>query len=88
MNIEESVLPEGPSLDEYIAMLQKLREQHGGALRVQKWMPSTGRAGAPDPRLAFKRTYNTKRLGDVKAPQFFNAQTDNPVQKGEPVIRV
>lgn len=88
MELEESVLPEGPSLDEYIAMLQKLRAEHGGVLRVQKWLPSSGRMGAPDPKLAFKRAYDTKRLGDVKAPQFYNERYDNPVQKGDAVIRV
>lgn len=88
MDLETPVLPEGPTLDEYIAALQKLRSEHGGGIRVQKWMPSTGRIGAPDPRLAFKRVYNAKRLQDVKVPQFYNEKYDNPVQKGEAVIRV
>lgn len=83
-----SVFPEGLTLDEYIAELEKLRAVHGGRLYVQRWMPSTGRAAAPTPSLAFKRAYDAKRISEHKAPQFYNPDHDNPVQKGDPVIRV
>lgn len=83
-----SIFPEGPTLDEYIAELEKLRAEHGGRLNVQRWMPSTGRAGAPLPKLAYKRVYPAKRLQDHTTAQFFNEQYDNDVQRGEPVIRV
>jgi hypothetical protein len=81
------MLDEGPTLDEYIAMLEDLRRLHGGSIRVQKWLPSRGRHGAPDPQIAYKRVYDARRLCEVKAPQFYSP-ADNPVQQGEAVIRV
>mgnify|MGYP001561854595 CR=1 FL=1 len=76
----------GLTLDAYIEELLKLRSQHGGTLRVQKWMPAKGRHGAPIPVLAHERTYD--KHPDHGGAAFFNAEHDNPVQKGDPVIRV
>ena len=70
-------------LIEYIAALQKLADEHGPTLDVEKWMPSKGRHEAPMPTLQHARRY--ERAG---VPQFYNPAHDNPAQKGDPVIRV
>jgi len=76
------------TLDEYIAHLCKLRDEHGGQLEVQKWLPAKGRHAAPVPVIAYKRTYDKKGSAGEVSPQFYNKEHDNPVQRGEPVVRI
>lgn len=72
-----------PTLGDYIAALQALEAVHGPLVSVEKWMPAKGRHEAPMPTLAHARKYVR---GDGQ-PAFYHP-TDNPVQKGDPVIRV
>ena len=77
-------------LVEYIVALQRLADEHGGGLEVEKWMPAKGRHSAPTPELAYARRFDSRRGGPPDTPptaQFYNKH-DNPVQKGAPVIRV
>jgi len=80
------------NLSEYIRALQHLEAAHGGSLDVQKWLPAKGRHDAGVPALAYKRAYDRSgaRLFDDGhgVPHFYNPEHDNPVQKGDPVIRV
>lgn len=71
------------TLREYINHLQALESEHGPLLQVEKWMPAKGRHPAPRPTLSYARTYPSR--GGM--PAFYH-ESDNPVQKGSPVIRV
>lgn len=75
------------TLLEYVRHCQRLLDEHGPDLEVEKWLPSMGRHTAPAPVLAYRRVYPARRLGEAQVPQFYN-HNDNEVQKGEPVIRV
>ena len=70
-------------LSDYIRLLQAIEAKHGGFLEVAKWMPAKGRHSAPAPELAFVRSYH----GGGGLPAFYH-ESDNPVQKGGPVVRV
>ena len=72
-----------PTLRDYIAALEDLERKHGPLVSVEKWMPAKGRHEAPFPVLAFKRRYDARN----GVPAFYH-ESDNPVQKGDVVIRV
>ena len=84
----DEAMSKSPTLDDYIARLLELRELHGGSLPVEKWTPAKGRHAAPLPELAHRRTYDARRGTIDPAPAFFHEPTDNPVQRGLPVVRV
>lgn len=71
----------------YIEMMQELIRQHGD-LEVEKWMPAKGRHEAPAPTLAHVRKFVTHRDHHMGGIGSFYHPTDNPNQKGDPVIRV
>lgn len=73
-------------LSVYIASLQFLLERFGD-LDVEKWLPARGRHTAPSPTVAYTRRFDSTRGAVEVVPQFWH-HDDNPVQKGDPVIRV
>lgn len=76
------------TLDEYMAALARLREQVGGQVLVQKWMPSKGRHHAPMPHIAHGKVLDGQKVKGVPiAGQFWQTQ-DGPSCKGPLVIRV
>jgi len=72
-----------PTLIDYIAQLERLRQVHGDLVSVEKWMPAKGRHEAPMPVATHARKYDA-RSG---VPAFYH-DSDNDVQKGDLVIRV
>ena len=71
----------------YIELLQELIAEHGD-IEVEKWMPAKGRHEAPTPTLAHARKFVTHRDQHMGGIGSFYHETDNPNQKGAPVIRV
>lgn len=71
----------------YIQLIQELIAQHGD-IEVEKWMPAKGRHEAPTPVIAFTRKFITHRDHHMGGIGSFYHETDNPNQKGDPVIRV
>ena len=78
-------------LDDYILRLQALREEVGGQVPVQKWTPATGRIHAPMPEVAYKKQLIVK-IGlsqrTVTLPQFWQANYDEVLLRGDVVVRV
>lgn len=72
---------------DYIEVIKELVAQHGN-LEIEKWMPAKGRHEAPAPTLAHTRKFVTHRDHHLGAIGSFYHETDNPNQKGDPVIRV
>lgn len=73
-------------LSTYVRELRALLSQHGD-LEVEKWMPAKGRHEAPVPKVAYRRVFESSRGSIEVVPQFYHPD-DNPVQCGDPVIRV
>lgn len=71
----------------YVQLLQELIAQRGD-VEVEKWMPAKGRHEAPAPVLAHTRKFVTHRDHHMGGIGSFYHETDNPNQKGDPVIRV
>lgn len=71
----------------YIQLIQELIAAHGD-IEVEKWMPAKGRHEAPAPALAFTRKFTTHRDHHMGGIGSFYHDTDNPNQKGDPVIRI
>ena len=80
---------DGPTLDEYITMLERIRATYGGNLRVQKWTGGKGRHGAPDPSVAHVKTMGIPgRTHPCVPTAFYQQGYDDLKTKGPEVVRI
>ena len=75
------------TLDEYIAHLQVLREEHGGKVLVQKYSAGARRQ-APRPQVAFTTYRDLGGKKPLHLPQFWQEGYDPESAKGALVIRI
>ena len=74
------------TLDEYIAHLERLRAEHGGSIKVQRWSGAKARHNASPPEVAYTMMRDVGRR--LLVPQFWQAGFDPEAAKGPLVVRV
>lgn len=78
------------TLAEYIGHLKEIEREFGGALLVQRWLPSLGRHHAPKPQVAYEFIHPVEgvKRGGIITPNFWQPQHDAEKNKGERVVRI